>query len=401
MIDPVLVHYRWLGLQLGRHVEGVVDAYFGPPELASAVESAPPVEMGALITEAEAMLDELDDGWLRDQVVGLRTYAGVLAGESWSFADEAEGCYGVRPTYTDEDVFTAAQERLEELLPGTGMLAERRARWKNSMLVPSDRIKSTVTAVIEEARRQTRDLVDLPDGEGVVVQMVDDEPWLAYNFYLGELRGRVAVIADLPMSAMELLHLAIHETYPGHQAERSVKEQLLARRRGLLEETIVLVPTPQSLITEGIAEVAPHLLLGGAGGEAFAAIMAEAGIEIDLAHALAVERAAQPCRWAEVNAALMLHEARAGEDEVHSYLQRWGLMSPELAAHLIRFMTDPTSRTYVTNYPTGHELCSSYVAGDPQRFRRLLTEQVRVRELLESRKAAGRTPSAAPSTPSP
>jgi hypothetical protein len=61
---------------------------------------------------------ELEDGWLRDQVVGLRTYAGVLAGESVSYADEVEGCYGVRPTYTDEAVFTAAHERLEELLPG-------------------------------------------------------------------------------------------------------------------------------------------------------------------------------------------------------------------------------------------------------------------------------------------
>jgi hypothetical protein len=41
---------------------------------------------------------------LRDQVVGPRTYAGVLAGESGSYADEVEGCYGVRATYTDEAV---------------------------------------------------------------------------------------------------------------------------------------------------------------------------------------------------------------------------------------------------------------------------------------------------------
>ena len=33
----VAKRYLHLGLQLGRHDEGIVDAYFGPPELAAAV----------------------------------------------------------------------------------------------------------------------------------------------------------------------------------------------------------------------------------------------------------------------------------------------------------------------------------------------------------------------------
>jgi hypothetical protein len=384
VIDTVAERYVRLGLQLGRQVEGVVDAYVGPPELAAEVETAPPVEPRALVAEAEALLDELDDGWLRDQVRGVRTYAGILAGESLSFADEAQGCYGVRPAKTDEAVFAAAHERLEELLAGSGPLADRRERWKNSMLVPADRLEHTATVVIDEARAQTLALVDLPAGEGIVLELVRDEPWLAYNYYLGNLRGRVAVNVDLPMSAIELLHLAIHETYPGHQAERSVKEHLLVAGQGMLEESLVLVPTPQSLITEGIAELAPHVLLDGDGGAGFAAVLAECGFEFDLAHALAVERAAEPCRWAEVNAALMLHEENKSEAEVQEYLQRWGLMSPELAAHLIRFMTDRTSRTYVMTYPAGHELCGTYVSGDLDRFRRLLTRQVRVGDLLDA-----------------
>src|SRR5213592_2851757 len=80
--------YLRLGLQVGRHVDGMVDAYFGPPALAAAVEAEPPVDPRELVSAAEALLDELEDGWLRDQVVGLRTYAAVLAGESGSYADE-------------------------------------------------------------------------------------------------------------------------------------------------------------------------------------------------------------------------------------------------------------------------------------------------------------------------
>jgi hypothetical protein len=78
----------------------------------------------------------------------------------------------------------------------------------------------------------------------------------------------------------------------------------------------------------------------------------------------------------------MLHQDQASQDEVHRYLQRWGLMTPELAAHLIRFLTEPASRSYVICYPAGLDLCRAYVAGQPDRFRRLLTEQVRVGDLL-------------------
>jgi len=287
--------YLRLGLQLGRHVEGIVDSYYGPPELAAAVEAEPPVEPRALVAAAEALLDQLEDGWLRDQVVGLRTNAGVLAGEAGSYADEVEGCYGVRPTYTDEAVFTAAHERLEELLPGEGPLAERYKRWEDSIRVPTEQVERAIAAVIEEARAQTRGLVELPNGEGVVLEIVRDKPWLAFCGYLGDLRSRIAVNVTLPISAIELLILTLHETYPGHHTERCSKDHLLVRGRGLLEETLVLLPTPQSLVTEGIATLAPEVLLEGDGGAALAAVTHDAGIELDLAHALAVRRAHEPC----------------------------------------------------------------------------------------------------------
>jgi hypothetical protein len=377
--------YLQLGLQLGRHVEGIVDAYFGPPELAAAVEAEPPVDPRALVTEAEALLDELEDGWLRDQVVGLRTYAGVLAGESVAYADEVEGCYGVRPRYTDEAVFTAAHEELEVLLSGNGTLAERYERWQSSNLVPADQVERLLAAVIEEARAWTGRLLELPGGERIVLEIVRDKPWWASCDYLGGLQSRLVLNVDLPMSALELLVLAIHETYPGHHTERCSKEHLLVRGRGLLEETLVMSPTPRLLVTEGIAELAPSVLLEGDGGKALAAVVHDAGVELDLAHALAVRRAHEPCEWAWPNAALMLHEDRASEAEAQRYLERWGLETSEWAAHMIRFITEPAQRTYVHTYAAGRELCRVYVAGDPERFRRLLTEQVRVRDLLEAR----------------
>jgi hypothetical protein len=381
----VVERYLLLGLRLGRHVEGIVDAYYGPPELAEAVQAEQPIDPRTLVSDAEQLLEELDEGWLRDQVVGARTYARYLAGESLRYPDEVEGCYGVRPAHTDESVFEAAHARLAELLPGDEPLAERYEQWREATRVPTDRVEGAVGAIIDAARSWTRGLVDLPDEEGVDLEIVRDKAWLAFCEYVGGLRSRISVNVDLPISAMQLVHMALHETYPGHHAERVAKDHGLVRGRGLLEETLVLVPTPQSLVSEGIAELAPALLLESAGGGAIVSAMQEAGIELDLAHGLAVERALEPCRWVTVNAALMLHEGGASEIETRDYMERWGLMTAELAAHVFRFLTEPTSRNYVVTYAAGRERCESYVGGDRDRFLHLLTEQIRVHDLVEAR----------------
>lgn len=375
------MRYVRLGLRLGRLDDGVVDAYFGPAGIAREIEAEPPPRPRELVAEAEALHAELPDGWLRDQVVGLHTCSRVLAGEQLSYADEVEGYYGIRPPRTDEAVFAEAHERLAELLPGAGPVRERLERWRRASVVPGERVEATSAAVIAEARAQTLTFADLPEGEGIELEMVRDVPWLGYNFYLGDLRGRVCVNDGMEMPAMDLLLVAIHETYPGHQAERALRETLLVRAMGRMEETIALAPTPQSVVTEGIGRLAPQLLLAAEEGERFARIVRAAGVEFDLALALEVERVTEPCRWAEVNAALMLHQDGVSEPEVASYLERWALLDPAMIAHLIRYLKEPSSRTYLINGVAGFELCGGFVGSDRRRFVRLLTEQFRVSEL--------------------
>ena len=53
--------------------------------------------------------------------------------------------------------------------------------------------------------------------------------------------------------------------YPGHHTEHAVKEQLLIRDHGAIEEGIQLVPTPQAVLSEGIAEVGAEIVLGDDG----------------------------------------------------------------------------------------------------------------------------------------
>jgi hypothetical protein len=378
--DAHAERYLRLGLELGRHDEDVVDAYFGPAELAAEVNAAPPAEPAALVASAEALLGELGDGWLRDQVAALRAFAGILAGESRSYAEQVEACYGVHPPHTDEAVFAAVHERLEDLLPGPGPLAERYDRFRRSGFVPAERVADVAEAAIAAVTAATRDLLGLPDGERVELEIVHDVPWMGFCAYLGGMHSRISINGDLPLSLIDLVRLVIHETCPGHHAERCWKDEVLVRGRGLLEETIVLLPTPQSVIAEGIASLAPSFLLERAPG-VLDAVADAARIEFDAARGAAIEAALEPCRWAEVNAAHMLYEDSAGEDEVRAYLERWTLADAQLSAHAIRFLEGAISRAYVVCYPAGLELCEAYVGGDPARYRRLLGEQMRVADL--------------------
>jgi len=61
--DPGLVdRYVTLGLRLGRHIDGLVDAYYGPPGRADAVAVEPVHPPDQLVAEARKLLGDIDAG---------------------------------------------------------------------------------------------------------------------------------------------------------------------------------------------------------------------------------------------------------------------------------------------------------------------------------------------------
>jgi hypothetical protein len=377
--------YILLGLRLGRHVDGLVDAYYGPPELKEQVDSEPVVEPEALVVESDALLADLEDGWLRDQALGLRTYAGKLAGEELSYSDEVERCYGVRPQRQATEVYAEAHERLGELLPADGLLPERYQAWRRTCTIPADLVVPALRDVAADLRSVTADLVELPTGEETAVESARTEPWWAFNYYLGGLRSRVVVNLDVPTTCHEVVHLAAHEIYPGHHTDHAVKEQLLIRDRGLVEESIQLVPTPAALVQEGIAEVGGSVVADDDLRSRLVAALARHRLDYDAERSEAIAEARRSLRRVSVDAALMIHEDGASVEEAEAYVQRWSLSTPEEAAHSVSFVIDPTWRAYALTYSAGRELCEAWVGGEPARFARLLTEQVRVADLLEAK----------------
>jgi hypothetical protein len=384
------LRYVELGLRLGRHVDGLVDAYFGPAEMATRVDREDLRPPEALADDAAALRRELQEddelaprrrAWLDDQLLGVETFARRLAGEPLAYADEVERCFGLRPPRTPEDVFAAALDRLDEALPGEGDLVTRYADWRAAQVVPPEAMLDVFSALRERFRAATAALLGLPPDEDVETELVRDEPWLAYNYYLGGRRSRIAINVDLPIAAPELVDLVAHEAYPGHHTEHAWKEQLLVDA-GVVEESLVLIPTPQSMVSEGIAEIAWELV-DRVTRDDVAAVLADAGVEaFDPERTNAVEEARRPLRFVGLNAALLLHEDGASEKEAVAYVERWSARTREYAQSSVRFLLDPLWRAYAATYSLGGDLARRHVQGSPERFRALLTEQTRVADML-------------------
>jgi hypothetical protein len=375
-VSDVATAYIELGLRLGRHVDGLVDSYYGPPELAERVDAESLTDPVELVAEVGQLLADAEAGsWLAAQLVGLETVARKLTGEEIPYEDEVERCYGVRPTWTPEEVFEAAHRELDEVLRGSGTLAERYQAWREGA-VPADRLGPLMEGLLSDFRARTKATFGLPEGEEIEVDNVTSKPWAAYNYYLGGLRSRIELNTDTAMSPDFLAELAAHEAYPGHHTEHAWKEQLLVREGGDLTESIMLIGTPQSLISEGIAGLGPEALLGDEEEDVIAEHMRSAGVEYDADVSRAVKRARQPFERVAGNAALLMHAQGAPAEEARAYLERWQLSSERRSKQQLSFIGDPLWRSYVTTYADGYKLCRDFVDADPAGFRRLLTEQV-------------------------
>jgi hypothetical protein len=372
--------YIRLGLRLGRHVDGLVDSYYGPPELKQEVDAEPLREPAELVADAGRLLESAE-GWLRHQVVGLETVARKLAGEEISYADEVERCYGVRPRRVPEAEFEAAHRELDRVLPEDGTLAERYQAWREGDPLPREHLGPALEALSAELRRRTLETFDLPDGEAAELDYVTGEPWTAYNYYLGRLRSRVAVNTDVDMNAGYVGGLMAHELYPGHHTEHAWKEQRLVNEQGRLEESILMIGAPQSLIAEGIAQLGHEILLDDL--DAFTAqTLVPLGIEYDPEQGRAIRAAREPLERVMGNAALLVNADGVSPDDAREYVMRWALVSERRAQHNVGFISHPVWRSYVTTYTDGYRICRDWVGGDRAKFKRLLTEQLSPADLV-------------------
>ncbi len=383
-LDGLSRRYIELAFDLEQHVEGFVDAYFGPPELKARAVQRPPAAIAADLAalRAEAAASALPDtrrGYLEVQLRAMETTARRLAGEPIGYSEELQACFDVAFERTPEAAFETANATLEELVPGAGPLAERLAAWRKRYEVEPALARTMIDLIAAEARRRTAQLVGLPEPDEVRFELVSDKPWSGYNWYLGGGRSLVEINTDLPIRANALLDLVCHEAYPGHHTEHALKEQLLYHGQGWGEQAIQLINTPECVIAEGIATLAAEMIFGDeALTWAAEQLYPLAGIAGDPERERSIAAAQWTMRALSSNAAALLHEDGVDPEEVVQYIMRYGLRTEREARQSLRFISTPLWRTYSITYFVGRRLLGDWVAqGDRrERFRRLLTEQV-------------------------
>jgi hypothetical protein len=394
--------YLALALQLDRHVPGFIDAYFGPSELKEQAQTGLPRQPEALTGDAEQLLAAIEAGsfaeqrrdYLLRQTRAMHALAGRLAGESLTFIEEVERYYDIQPQLVDERVFAEAHRVMDELLPGRGELTERLAAWKQSLELAPERIIPVCERACAELRRRALHLFELPEGEAVSLQIVQNEPWRAYNWYLGGYQSRIDINTDLPMRANSVVGLLSHEAYPGHHTEHAIKERRLCDGEGRLEHAVQLILAPEAVLSEGIADCAQGVIFERA--ELVAYLRDElyplAGMDhIDVERQVLIDEATRALGAVSANAALLLHGEGLPAVDVQRYVERFGLRSEREAAQNMKFIQHPLWRSYNFTYSVGESLLAPLLEGPKAvaNFRRLLSEPFTPTQVREWLKRAG------------
>jgi hypothetical protein len=129
-------------------------------------------------------------------------------------------------------------------------------------------------------------------------------------------------------------------------------------------------------MAEGLADLGVRIAVGPGWGAWAQEVYADLGIAFDGPRAEEVSRAGAALNSVRQDAAILLHDRGATEDEAVAHLVRWELVPEERARKRLAFLTDPLWRAYTSTYVEGYRLLGRWLdLGDPgERFRRLLDE---------------------------
>ncbi|HEX5465914.1 MAG TPA: hypothetical protein VFW92_04470 [Candidatus Limnocylindrales bacterium] len=388
--DAVARDYLLLALRLDQHAPGLIDAYFGPAELKARAELEPLPSPERLADDAAELRSRVPQevaehdraAWLERQLMALETRARVAAGAPLGYRQRIRAALDDEPADTPEEAWVEMRDGLEQLVPGRGPLRRRLAEWDARWIVAPGRLGAALEAALPWIRDTVAGAIGeaaLPDGETVESHVVTGARSAGAAEFLGGLRTRIDISADLPRQLPELVDTLAHETYAGHHLDYAARETERVEGRGWVEATIVLIGTPEEYLSEGLAVAGTQMLLppdlladayrhiAGAAGLA--------GVGTDAETAAQVQCLRERGIAAGADAALRIHEAGASPDEVVRWLVDEICLDPERAR--ARTRTAGTFGTALFGYAGGARLVQAWSGLDGRtlavpRFRRLL-----------------------------
>ena len=365
-----------------------VDRYTGPADWRPGPEDASAEPDPAALSDACLDLQRdlqssgpADPRWrfLHEQVAAINALCVSLSGREIPFADLVRQVVGGEPVVPSPEQLERGRALLDRALPGRDPLTVRIEAWRTRNRLPpgqGDLLRELVQVTIDEARRRTHALVELPPGEALEVVLVRNRPYGAASWYLGDARSRIEFNVDRPLMLFSLPTLVFHETYPGHHAETVVKEQTLARRLGWLEHSMLLAPSPQATIAEGLATLAFETVMSPAEAAEWARseIYARAEVDVDDVDLAALFEAATCLIPDEIAAVAAVKLAQgASPEEAARVFTDTGMATATEAGAWVADLAVPVRQVYAFTYSVGRaKLRPLVAAGGRREYARLL-----------------------------
>lgn len=372
-LDDFSQNYLRLTLEIDKHIDGYVDAYIGPEDLKTAVQATPKREPSALIDDLAWLQDNLPTDppqrhrYLKGVLRAIDCTVRILNGETFDYLDEVNRLFDIQPQLIAEEEFLAVHRELDTLLPGKGSLAERMAARRQKYELQTEQILPLLELARVETRNRTAELVTLPDDEGVAIQLTSNQPWTAYNWYLGNGRSLIEFNTDVPSNALSILDIFAHEGYPGHHTEAVLKEQLLYKGKGWGEHAVRLLNAPEGVTAEAIATTAAEIIFPGSTRFDWVSqvILPAVGLPGEPAdQLLRINNAARMLRYISGNAAILYHSGQLTVEQILDYYQTYAMLDEKRAAQSFSFITHPLFRAYTFTYTTGYDLIAEAANGD-------------------------------------
>jgi hypothetical protein len=382
--------YLLLGLRIDKHINGYVDSYFGPNKIFEKVKSEDITSPKLLLNICKDLKRSLKDQGYFDEVNtflqkmldSIEVTLEMLNGKKFNYLEQVKRLYDISPEYINDAIFYNNARRLDSLLNGMGNLQDRIRLFRSKNSIPQEILKKLFIKALDIVRERTLELFPnlLPSNEKFTIELVNNKPWGAYNWYLGNFISKIELNLDTPVEWTNLLTTAAHEGYPGHHTETSIKELILYQNQSRFEHCIKLIPTPESVIAEGIANAGIDVLYN-------LEQIAEISLNylcptsetvtsvINVKDYILIKR---NIRGIFNNLALHAYIDEWSDEELIKYGLDFGLWTKIELERYLKFIRDPMWSSYVFTYSSGEKLIKKKYGDQPspEKFKILLTHPI-------------------------
>lgn len=229
-----------------------------------------------------------------------------------------------------------------------GSLPEAVERWRADNRVPAADAPDVLSSLLDETRDRVLETFDV-DPSMVPEMDARGVTDAAFNAMCDYSNRTVVINTDPTLTEPWLTKLAIHEGYPGHVLQFSLREGWYDRGVAPADGLLSVVNTASSTTFEGIADAGIHLL-GMDGGDVRVADLA--GRYQTALATIAADR---------------FHRSGDSRDEVRTYLADRALFGDEgWVDNRVKFLTAPERATLMYSYWHGEPSVSAALESIPE-----------------------------------